>query len=41
VAQESTGDPEMRGSFVQGIVDAQEAEIEQMTAWWEEWCPES
>ncbi len=40
VAQESTNDPEIR-ELASGIVEAQEAEIEQMTAWCEEWYPES
>ncbi len=40
VAQESTNDPEIR-ELASGIVEAQEAEIEQMTAWREEWYPES
>ncbi|MBA4115305.1 MAG: DUF305 domain-containing protein, partial [Rubrobacter sp.] len=40
VAQESTNDPEIR-ELARGIVEAQEAEIEQMTTWREEWYPES
>ena len=40
LAQESTDDPEIR-ELARGIVEAQEAEIEQMTSWREEWYPES
>ena len=39
VAQENTGDPEIR-KLAQGIVDAQQAEIQQMIDWREEWYPE-
>ncbi|MCA1728389.1 MAG: DUF305 domain-containing protein [Actinobacteria bacterium] len=39
VAQENTDDPEIR-KLAQGIVDAQQAEIQEMTDWRAEWYPE-
>jgi uncharacterized protein (DUF305 family) len=39
VAQANTNDPEIR-ELAQGIVTAQQAEIQQMTDWRKEWYPE-
>ncbi len=40
VALEESEDPEIR-EIAQGIIEAQEREIQQMTQWREEWYPES